>query len=224
MNILELKNVSKKFKQGTQDIFALENVNLKIKSGEIAALVGPSGSGKTTLLQIAGLLDQASSGRVLVNNIDVSNANDALRTKTRRENLGFIYQFHHLLPEFSALENVALPLLIKGLKHEEALKMADKLLTEVDLADRKNHKPSELSGGQQQRVAIARAVITKPSLILADEPTGNLDSSNSQKVFDLLQNLVKNHNIACLLVTHNIDLAKKLDRIIKIADGKLLAT
>ena len=224
MNILELENVSKKFKQGTQDIFALENVNLKIKSGEIAALVGPSGSGKTTLLQIAGLLDQASSGRVLVNNIDVSNANDALRTKTRRENLGFIYQFHHLLPEFSALENVALPLLIKGLKHEEALKMADKLLTEVDLADRKNHKPSELSGGQQQRVAIARAVITKPSLILADEPTGNLDSSNSQKVFDLLQNLVKNHNIACLLVTHNIDLAKKLDRIIKIADGKLLAT
>jgi len=224
MNILELENVSKKFKQGTQDIFALENVNLKIKSGEIAALVGPSGSGKTTLLQIAGLLDQASSGRVLVNNIDVSNANDALRTKTRRENLGFIYQFHHLLPEFSALENVALPLLIKGLKHEEALKMADKLLTEVDLADRKNHKPSELSGGQQQRVAIARAIIAKPSLILADEPTGNLDSSNSQKVFDLLQNLVKNHNIACLLVTHNIDLAKKLDRIIKIADGKLLAT
>ena len=221
MNILELENVSKKFTQGAQDILALNNVSLKIKSGEIAALVGPSGSGKTTLLQIAGLLDSPSSGKIIINNIDASSANDNLRTKIRRENLGFIYQFHHLLPEFSALENVALPLLIQGYKQDEAFEKAAKILAEVDLSNRENHKPAELSGGQQQRVAIARAIIAKPSLILADEPTGNLDSANSQKVFDLLQNLVRSHKIACLLVTHNIDLAKKLDRVITIMDGKI---
>ena len=144
-----------------------------------------------------------------------------MRTKIRRDNLGFIYQFHHLLPEFSALENVALPLLIQGVAKNSALQEAEKILAEVDLSNRLHHKPAELSGGQQQRVAIARAIITKPSLILADEPTGNLDSVNSEKVFELLKNLVRNSGIACLLVTHNIELAKKLDRTIMICDGEI---
>lgn len=218
---LELIDLTKKFTQGGQDILALNSINLSVKKGEIAALVGPSGSGKTTLLQIAGLLDSPNSGQIFVNSIDASKASDALRTKIRRHNLGFIYQFHHLLPEFSALENVALPLLIQGLDKDSALKEAAKILAEVDLSNRANHKPAELSGGQQQRVAIARAIITKPSLILADEPTGNLDSVNSEKVFELLKNLVKSSGIACLLVTHNIELAKKLDRTITIRDGMI---
>lgn len=214
-------NITKKFTQGGQDIVALNNVNLAIKKGEIVALVGPSGSGKTTLLQIAGLLDSPNFGQIFVNSIDASKANDGLRTKIRRNNLGFIYQFHHLLPEFSALENVALPLLIQGMNKDLALAEAKKILTEVDLLNRIDHKPAELSGGQQQRVAIARAIITKPSLILADEPTGNLDSVNSEKVFDLLKNLVRSFGVACLLVSHNIELAKKLDRTIKIKDGMI---
>lgn len=223
MNIfaLEMIGITKKFTQGGHDIVALNNVSLAIKKGEIAALVGPSGSGKTTLLQIAGLLDSPNSGQIFVNSSDASKANDALRTKIRRNNLGFIYQFHHLLPEFSALENVSLPLLIQGMDKDYALAEAKKILTEVDLLNRIDHKPAELSGGQQQRVAIARAIITKPSLILADEPTGNLDSVNSERVFDLLKNLVKSFGVACLLVTHNIELAKKLDRTITIKDGMI---
>ena len=219
---LELINVTKKFTQGAQDILALNNINLAIQKSEIAALVGPSGSGKTTLLQIAGLLDSPNSGQIFVNSIDASKAGDTLRTKIRRDYLGFIYQFHHLLPEFSALENVALPLLIQGLEKDLALAEATKILANVDLSNRLNHKPAELSGGQQQRVAIARAIVTKPSLILADEPTGNLDSANSEKVFELLKDLVRNSGIACLLVTHNIELAKRLDRTITIRDGALL--
>ena len=219
---LELKNITKKFSQGAQDILALSNINLAIQNNEIVALVGPSGSGKTTLLQIAGLLDSPTSGEIFVNSINASKASDTLRTKIRRDHLGFIYQFHHLLPEFSALENVALPLLIQGLGKDLALKEAAKILANVDLSNRLNHKPAELSGGQQQRVAIARAIITKPSLILADEPTGNLDSTNSEKVFELLKDLAKTSKIACLLVTHNSELAKRLDRTITIKDGALL--
>ena len=219
---LELIDITKKFTQGGQDILALNNANLAINKGEIAALVGPSGSGKTTLLQIAGLLDSPNSGQIFVNGMNASKADDALRTKIRRHNLGFIYQFHHLLPEFSAIENVALPLLIRGSRKDFALKEAERILAEVDLSDRLNHKPTELSGGQQQRVAIARAIITKPSLILADEPTGNLDSTNSERVFELLKNLVRSSGIACLLVTHNIELAKKLDRIVTISDGAII--
>lgn len=219
---LELLDLTKKFTQGNLDILALNKVNLSVKKGEIAALVGPSGSGKTTLLQIAGLLDSPSSGQVFVNSIDLSKASDSLRTKVRRENLGFIYQFHHLLPEFSALENVALPLLIRGIAKDFAFEEAQKILAQVDLSNRINHKPAELSGGQQQRVAIARAIIGKPAMILADEPTGNLDSSNSEMVFDLLKNLVKSSKTSCLLVTHNIELAKKLDHIFEIRDGVVL--
>jgi len=218
---LQLINIDKSFTQAASKVAALKNINLAIKKGEIAALIGPSGSGKTTLLQIAGLLDKADSGQIFINSIDASKANDQARTEIRKNNLGFIYQFHHLLPEFSALENVALPLLIQGQNRDFAFAEAQKILTQVDLVNRLEHKPAELSGGQQQRVAIARAIVSKPSVILADEPTGNLDSVNSGAIFDLLHSLAKNYEIACLLVTHNLELAKKTDRIIEIKDGMI---
>jgi len=218
---LELINISKNFAQGEAKISALKAINLNLKKGEIVALIGPSGSGKTTLLQIAGLLDCASFGQVLVDGIDATKADDKMRTEIRKKHIGFIYQFHHLLPEFSALENVAMPLLIQGKKRDEAFAHAKKILLEVELENRLDHKPAELSGGQQQRVAIARAVVANPSIILADEPTGNLDSELSEKVFTLLQKMVKSYGIACLVVTHNMVLAKKADRILSIKDGKI---
>ena len=221
--VLTLNNITKKFLQADREIEAIKNLSLEIKKGELIALIGPSGSGKTTLLQIAGLLDNPSSGQIFINAIDASKADDKMRTEIRKNNIGFVYQFHHLLPEFSALENVALPLLIQGKNKKDALVEAEKVLAEVELSDRLHHKPAQLSGGQQQRVALARAIITKPSLILADEPTGNLDSELSAKIFTLLQSLVKNYEIACLVVTHNIELAKKTDKILSIKDGALLA-
>jgi lipoprotein-releasing system ATP-binding protein len=221
VTVLKLQNITKDFLQADRKISAIKNLNLEIKKGEFTALIGPSGSGKTTLLQIAGLLDSASSGQVFINDIDASKADDKLRTEIRKNHIGFVYQFHHLLPEFSALENVALPLLIQGKNKKEAFAAAEKVLAEVELSDRINHKPAQLSGGQQQRVALARAVVTKPSLILADEPTGNLDSELSEKIFVLLKNLVKSQDIACLVVTHNLELAKKTDRVFSIKDGIL---
>lgn len=217
--VLKLVNVTKTFLQADQRIAAISGVNLEVKKCELVILTGPSGSGKTTLLQIAGLLDTPTSGRILINGVDASNANDKTRTELRKNHLGFVYQLHHLLPEFSALENVALPLLIQGKNHEEAFREAEKTLGEVDLMDRLNYKPAQLSGGQQQRVAIARAIVGKPKLILADEPTGNLDSELSKKIFALLCNLVKSYEIGCLVVTHNLELAKKSDRIVSIKDG-----
>lgn len=220
--ILQLNNIVKKFGQHPQEVIALDDVSLKIYAGEIVSLVGPSGSGKTTLLQITGLLDSANSGSIFINNIDASKASDDSRTNIRRDNIGFIYQFHHLLMEFSALENVAMPLLVRGKKKSHAIDEAKKILQIVGLENRINHKPSELSGGQQQRVAIARAIVGKPSLILADEPTGNLDSTNSFKIFDLIKSLAKEFETSCLFVTHNLELAKKFDRQIEIVDGKLI--
>ena len=217
--VLNLLNVEKNFFQADQKIEVLKGLNLEIKKGELVALIGPSGSGKTTLLQIAGLLDSSTSGQVIINGIDASKSDDKARTEIRKNHIGFVYQFHHLLPEFSAIENVALPLLIQKKSRKEAFALAEKILQEVDLSNRLNHKPAELSGGQQQRVAIARAAVTKPSLILADEPTGNLDSELSEKIFTLLKNLVKSHEIGCLVVTHNMELAKKADRIVGIRDG-----
>jgi len=173
---LKLTAVSKIFYQANQKISAIKNIDLEVEKSELVALTGPSGSGKTTLLQIAGLLDCPSFGTIIIDGIDASKSDDKTRTKIRRSKIGFIYQFHHLLPEFSALENVALPLLIQGKSRKESFTKAIETLSEVELSDRLNHKPAELSGGQQQRVAIARAIVTKPSLILADEPTGNLDS------------------------------------------------
>ncbi len=216
---LKLIDIRKNFSQAAQVFEVLKSVNIEIKKGELVALTGPSGAGKTTLLQIAGLLDSSTSGQIFINSIEASKADDETRTKIRKNHIGFVYQFHHLLPEFSALENVALPLLIQDKRKEEAFAVAKQILKEVGLEDRLNHKPAQLSGGQQQRVAIARAVISKPSLILADEPTGNLDSAISEKIFEILQNLVKSYKIGCLMVTHNLDLAKKADRIIAIKDG-----
>jgi len=222
--VLKLLNIEKNFFQADQKIEVLKGINLEIKKGELVALIGPSGSGKTTLLQIAGLLDNATSGQILIGGIDSSKANDKTRTEIRKNHVGFVYQFHHLLPEFSALENVALPLLIQEKSRKEAFEIAEKILAEVGLSNRLNHKPSELSGGQQQRVALARAVVTKPSLILADEPTGNLDSEFAGKIFELLQNLVKTYQIGCLVVTHNMELAKKADRVVSIKDGVVSCT
>lgn len=219
LTVLKLANVIKFFSQADQKIEVIKGANLEVKKGELVALIGPSGSGKTTLLQIAGLLDVANSGQILINNIDASKADDKTRTEIRKNHIGFVYQFHHLLPEFSALENVAMPLLIQGKSRDVAFAAATKILEEVGLADRLNHKPAELSGGQQQRVALARAVVTKPSLILADEPTGNLDSEFAEKIFTLLQSLVKNYEIGCLVVTHNLELTKKADRVVSILDG-----
>lgn len=213
--ILELSKITKSFTQGDQKIEVIKNGNLKIKKSELVALVGPSGSGKTTLLQIAGLLDNPSSGEIKINGSRIDQ-DDKVRTNTRKNNIGFIYQFHHLLPEFTTLENVALPLLIQGKSKQESFRQAQEILKEVELSDRQNHKPSQLSGGQQQRTAIARAIVTKPSLILADEPTGNLDFELSRKIFDLFLKLVKSHEIACLIVTHNKELSKKADRVLEI--------
>lgn len=216
---LEIKNISKNFIQGEHSYEVIKNANFTINQNEFVALIGPSGSGKTTLLQICGLLDNPSSGSVIINGTNMANADDKERTKTRKNSIGFIYQFHHLMPEFSALENVALPLLIQGKSKKEAYINAQEILTEVNLEDRVNFKPFQLSGGQQQRVAIARALVTKPNLILADEPTGNLDHELSEKIFELLKTLVKKHQISCLVVTHNIELAKRTDKILSIQNG-----
>lgn len=218
-NILQIKNVSKTFLQANQNIEVLKNINLEVNSGEVIALTGPSGSGKTTLLQITGLLDSPSSGTIIINNKDVSTIGDSERTEIRKTQIGFIYQFHHLIAEFSAIENVAIPLLINGKNKSYAFEQAKEILKEVELEDKLNYKPYQLSGGQQQRVAIARAIINKPSLILADEPTGNLDFELSEKIFEILYNLTKKYQIACLIVTHNQEISKKTDRIIKIKSG-----
>ena len=218
-NILQIKNVSKSFLQANQNIEVLKNINLEVNSGEVIALTGPSGSGKTTLLQITGLLDSPSSGTIIINNKDVSIIGDSERTEIRKAQIGFIYQFHHLIAEFSAIENVAIPLLINGKNKNYAFEQAKEILKEVELEDKLNYKPYQLSGGQQQRVAIARAIINKPSLILADEPTGNLDFELSEKIFEILYNLTKKYQIACLIVTHNQEISKKTDRIIKIKSG-----
>ena len=221
MNNLVLQNINKSFFQGKQEIAVIKNANLTLKKGESVALVGPSGAGKTTFLQIAGLLDNPDYGQIFIDNIDTSKANDQQRTNLRKNHIGFIYQSHHLLPEFSALENVAMPLLIRNIEKKQALLQAEEILSEIGLQDRLSHLPSQLSGGQQQRVAVARAIVGKPSVLLADEPTGNLDSENADNVFHLIIKLSKQHQISSLIVTHNLELAKKMDRIISIKDGIL---
>jgi len=218
---LNLKDINKSFWQDKNQITVIKNANLAIKKSESIALVGPSGAGKTTFLQIAGLLDNPDSGKILIGGVEASNANDATRTNLRKNHIGFIYQFHHLLPEFSALENVAMPLLIRGAQKKSALLQAEEILAEIGLQDRLKHLPSQLSGGQQQRVAVARAIIDKPSVLLADEPTGNLDSESADNVFNLIIKFSKQYQISSLIVTHNLELAKKMDRIVSIKDGVL---
>lgn len=212
--ILKLSSITKSFGEHT----IINNVDLEVKRGEVIALTGKSGSGKTTILQIAGLLDEPTSGSIWVNGVDCTKINDKQKTYLRRT-LGFIYQFHHLLHEFSALENVMLPQMIVGTS--KAKKNAQSMLVSFDLQDRESHMISELSGGERQRLAIARSLINFPQLVLADEPTGNLDPENSLKVFSLLHNYAKTKNIAVLMVTHNQTLAQKADAVFTLEKGIL---
>ena len=218
---LILKNINKTFRQGSEILEVLKNVNLEIKPKEVVALIGPSGSGKSTLLQIAGLLEPPSDGEVLIDGENCTGNSDGLRTMLRRDYLGFVYQYHNLLPDFDAAENVILPQLIAGINYKEAKDKAMWLLQRLGLSNRENHRPAELSGGEQQRVAIARALANAPKLLLADEPTGNLDPNTSDNVFLTLLEVVKETGLSALIATHNIDLANKMDRVVSLQDGTL---
>ena len=219
---IELKNVSKHYYQGGQKLEVIKNLDLKIKSNEVVALIGPSGSGKSTLLQIAGLLDRPSSGDVIIDGHNCSVANDGFRTAMRCDYMGFVYQYHNLLSDFDAVENVMLPQLIAGVKQRAAKEKAEWLLSRLGLKERFTHRPSELSGGEQQRVAIARALANTPKLLLADEPTGNLDPNTSDNVFIALLDIVKETGLSAIIATHNIELAGKMDRQLQLKDGVLV--
>ena len=220
--VLELKNLTRSFKQGADTLHILREANLSIHPGEIVALVGPSGAGKSTLLQTAGLLEKADSGDILVDGASVNTLSDREKTRLRRFHYGFVYQYHHLLPEFSALENIVIPQMITGKSKSDAAVRANELLKAVSLEKRGEHRPAELSGGEQQRIAIARALANKPKLLLADEPTGNLDPQTSDHVFDLLLNEVRKEGLAALIATHNPSLAARMDRIIRLENGQLI--
>ena len=220
--ILELKNVYRSFKQGNQTLQVLRGVNLDIEKGEIIALVGPSGSGKSTLLQLAGLLEKPTKGDIYIEGQKCSTLSDAVRTSLRRDCLGFVYQYHNLLADFDALENVMLPQLIAGKKEKDAREFARWLLKKMGLEKRLQHRPSEMSGGEQQRVAIARALANTPKLLLADEPTGNLDPKTSEVVFNELLSIVKETGLSALVATHNFDLADRMDRKVRLEEGKLI--
>ncbi len=220
--VLTLKDIKKNYIQGDVVLEVLRDVNLEVKAGEIIALVGPSGAGKSTLLHIMGLLERPDEGEILINDIACTSADDDTRTTYRRDYLGFVYQYHNLLPEFSALENVMIPQMIAGYKKENIEPKAMWLIDKMGLTDRAEHRPSELSGGEQQRIAIARALVNAPRLLLADEPTGNLDPQTSKIVFEELLKLVKETGLAAIIATHNPELAAKMDRKITLRDGKLV--
>ena len=220
-NILLFKNVSHSFIQGNLKVKVLKSANFKLPKNCIAGLIGASGSGKSTFLQLAGLLESPKNGKIFINNTNTSSFNNSERTVTRRSSIGFVYQKIHLLPEFSALENVIMPQRIIGIKKNIALDNAKDMLHSMGLKNRANHRSSNLSGGEQQRVAIARALINNPDLILADEPTGNLDSKSSELVTELLINNIRNTGSSALIATHSADLAKKLDIIFEINNGKI---
>lgn len=220
-NVLKLENVTRRFTQGGETLEILSGVNAEINRGEIVALLGPSGSGKTTLLQISGLLEPPSSGKVYVGGIAATDTSDEARTAMRRGQIGFVYQFHHLLPDFTALENLLLPQYIAGKPKDAARERAEHLLSLVGLQKRLGHYPSQLSGGEQQRVAIARGLVNHPSLLLADEPTGNLDPKTADEVFAVLVHTIRTENIGALVVTHNHDLAARMDRVLELRDGRV---
>ncbi len=215
---LELRGVSRRY----GDLVILQPSDLVLRRGETVALLGPSGSGKSSLLHVAGLLEQPSAGEVLIAGKPTSTLDDAARTRLRRDNLGFVYQFHHLLPEFSALDNVALPQLIRGVSRADADAEASRLLSAMGLAERLTHQPGQLSGGEQQRTAIARAIANHPRVLLADEPTGNLDPKTSHKVFDALLEMVRAEGLSALIATHDHRLAARLDRVVVIRDQRLV--
>ena len=217
--LLELRNVKRDYHQGETSIAVLRDANLRIRGGELTALVGPSGSGKSTLLNIAGLLERPTGGDVLIDGQPTSNLGSRRRGKLRGSHIGFVFQFHRLLPEFSAVENVMVPQMLNGLARHEAEDRAEALLAMVGLQDRQSHRPGRLSGGEQQRVAIARAVANAPRLLLADEPTGNLDPDTANEVFSHLRAIIHGTGAAALIVTHNERLAETMDRCLAIEDG-----
>jgi len=220
---LRLDRITRTFKEGEGTLEIFRDVSLAVQPGELVALVGPSGAGKSSLLHIAGLLEAPSSGEVLIGNQSASALPDSDRTRLRRDTIGFIYQAHHLLPEFDALENVILPQRIAGKSRKTAEAEAKRLLVALGLGERLDHRPSQLSGGEQQRVAIARALANHPKILLADEPTGNLDPRTSGGVFDALLALVRNEGVAALVATHNYELAGRMDRTLVLDQGKLSA-
>jgi lipoprotein-releasing system ATP-binding protein len=220
--VLSLRGLSRRYKSGEGQLTVLNGVDLDISAGEVVGLIGPSGSGKSSLLHAAGLLEKPSGGEVRVAGQDGWALGDEARTGIRRNQIGFVYQFHHLLPEFDALHNVALPALIAGRPHREALAEAQRLLGVMGLRERVHHQPAQLSGGEQQRVAVARAMVNNPVLILADEPTGNLDPDTSTVVFAALTDLVRKEGAAALIATHNLELAKYMDRVMALDHGKLV--
>jgi lipoprotein-releasing system ATP-binding protein len=219
---LSLEGLERSYVQGPRTIEVLKGASASFYPGEAVALLGPSGAGKSTLLHIAGLLEQPDGGAIRIGGVDCVKLGDAERTRMRRAEIGFVYQFHHLLPEFSALENVALPQLILGLKRSEAEKRARDLLASLGLGERVEHRPTQLSGGEQQRVAIARAVANGPKVLLADEPTGNLDPPTAERVFEQLLSLIRQSGVAAVIATHNLDLAARMDRTLRLTDGLLV--
>ena len=222
MSVLCLKNVSKSFVSGQDSVTVLNNVNFELNEGECVALIAPSGSGKSTLLQISATLDKPTSGSVRICNKNISAMSDDEKSSMRAKYLGFVYQFHNLLPDFTALENVIMPLLICGTPKNKAKEEATELLIQMGLGHRINNKPTQLSGGEQQRISIARALINKPKIIFADEPTGNLDPTTASKVFYLLMQYVSYYKCAIMMATHNMELAYKLNRQVTLANGNLL--
>jgi len=220
-DIIVIRDLMKIYRGGV-DVVALDNINLNIEAGEFLAIVGPSGSGKSTLLNMIGLLDTPSSGTILLKGTDVTKVTPNERARIRNKELGFVFQYHHLIPEFTALENVMMPMLIAGTRKEEASGRAAELLDQVGLSDRVNNKPNQLSGGQNQRVAVARALVNRPSMVIGDELTGNLDTKSSNRIYELLRDLNRKMNQTFILVTHDMHMAEKTDRIIRIVDGKVV--
>jgi lipoprotein-releasing system ATP-binding protein len=218
---LVLDGVERTYQFGDHRLEVLSGTSLSIETGELVGLIGPSGSGKSTLLHIAGLLEWPDGGDVRVSGRSCQGMNDKERTLVRRNEIGFVYQFHHLLPEFSALENVMLPLLISGTRRSIARRRAREWINAVGLSERQSHRPARLSGGEQQRVALARALANEPRILLADEPTGNLDVQTSGEVFDLLISLIRATKLSALVATHNLDLAARMDRIVRLEEGRL---
>jgi lipoprotein-releasing system ATP-binding protein len=223
-NIIECRSLCFSYTEGSNQTTILSNLKLDVKSGESIAILGPSGCGKSTLLNLIAGLDTPSSGDVIINNSNITKLNEQDRTDLRANTFGFVYQFHHLLKDFSSVYNVAMPLLIKGIDKESAIAQSEKLLTRVGLENRLNHKPSELSGGERQRVAIARAMVVEPDCLLADEPTGNLDAKNAKDVLELILELDENNTSSLVIVTHDQDIAKKMNRTLTLSNQQLIET